>query len=96
MKSSDYVPVLNENLMPFVEAPKYLPLEYYHNNASILAAKPNPRFRLTDLFSRLKSDEKHMGYTVRQIYAGHKQYASVDQLKVAIPETWRGLDWETF
>ena len=104
MKSRDYVQVLNEHLLPFVEARRDQPLVFQHDNASIHVSAETSRF-LQDknicvldwpaCSPDLNPIENVWGNMVRQVYVENKQYALIAQLKAAILDVWRKLDLQT-
>ena len=100
MNSKDYVRVLDDNVQPFFEARRGQQLVYQHDNALIHASAETKRFlrdKNINVFDwpacspDLNPMENIWGHIVRQIYVGNRQYASVNELKVAISEAWREL-----
>jgi transposase len=104
MKSEDYIQILAEHLEPFVRHLQRQHLTFQHDNASIHASRKTRQW-LSDnniisldwpaCSPDLNPIENIWGHLVRTIYAGNKQYQTVNQLRIAILDAWNRLGLRT-
>jgi len=106
MKSMDYIEVLDDHLIPFIEAlPPRQNMTFQHDNAPIHASYWTNFFLSRNSINLLdwpvcspdlNPIENIWGQLVRIIYAENKQYKTVAELKKAILDAWNGLSLQTF
>jgi len=105
MKSADYVDVLREHLLPFFRQRSRLEdWTFQQDNAPIHKSRETlqwfSKHKIADLdwpacSPDLNPMENIWGHLVRAIYAGNKQYRTVEELKLAILAAWNKLDTQT-
>jgi hypothetical protein len=106
MKSIDYIKVLDDHLVPFIEAlPAGQSMTFQHDNAPIHASFATRFFLHRNSINvldwpacspDLNPIENIWGQLVRIIYAENKQYRTVVELRKAIFDAWNGLGIQTF
>lgn len=105
MKSIDYIKVLDDHLIPFIEAlPPRQNMTFQHDNAPIHASYWTGFFLQRNCINvlnwpacspDLNPIENIWGQIVRIIYAENKQYSTVAELKKAILAAWNSLSLQT-
>lgn len=106
MKSIHYIQVLDEHLLPFIEAlPPHQSVTFQQDNASIHSSFATQRFLYLNHINVLEWPacspdlnpiENIWGHIVRAIYAGNKQYITVTELKQAILRAWNNISLQKF
>jgi len=106
MKSINYIQVLDDHLVPFIEAlPPRQSMTFQHDNAPIHASFATNWFLWRNHIlvlewpacsPDLNPIENIWGQLVRIIYAENKQYTTVAGLKKAILAAWNQLPLQTF
>lgn len=103
MNSRDYIQVLENSLLPFLAAHPEKNWTFQQDNAKIHISRETMGWMETNSIKvmdwpacspDLNPIENIWGVLVRRVYAEHRQYESLAELKVAILEEWRKLDSE--
>jgi hypothetical protein len=106
MKSIDYIKILDDHLLPYIEAlPPRQSMTFQQDNAPIHASFATNFFLHRNSVHvldwpacspDLNPIENIWGQLVRVIYAENKQYRTADELKQAILAAWNRLSLQTF
>lgn len=101
MNSSDYIDVLENSLLPFLEANREVPYIFQQDNARIHVSRETNRF-FTNCSIQimewpacspdLNPIENIWGILVRRVYADNRQFSHVEELKTAILNEWNNLE----
>ena len=104
MNSVDYIQMLTENLLPFMDNNEHLELVFQQDNAAIHASRETKtQFENNDVkvlnwpacFPDMNPMENLWGILVCIIYADNKQYNFVQELKTTILQVWCEIDLDT-
>lgn len=102
MNSSEYQRVLENNLLPYIRRFSRKKLVYQQDNASVHISKSTQNWFLSKKINVMKWPacspdlnpmENLWGFIVRHIYQNNRQFQSVSELKTAIFEAWRNIDY---
>lgn len=101
VNSAMYLKMMQRQLLPYMEQFSSVYFMFMQDSASFHTAKDTKKFlkskniRLMKWLSRspdLNPMENVWGMMVREVYAEHKQYNNVSELKEAILKAWNNID----
>src|SRR4051812_37869916 len=99
MNSLNYQDALNNTVVPFFASSQSQGYTFMHDNASIHAGSATnaylqaiPVMTWPACGPDINLIENIWEYLVRHVYAGGKQYSTVNELKIALIFEWKSLD----
>lgn len=104
MNSEDYIRILESHLEPYLQQYDHLELTFQQDNASVHSSKVTKTYLQRSginvmnwpaVSPDLNPIENVWGILVREIYDDGKQYNTVDELEVAIRNSWRTISTQT-
>lgn len=101
MNSAEYIQVLENSLLPFLEGNREIPFVFQQDNARIHVSRETKRF--LDACSiqtmnwpacspDLNPIENVWGLLVRRVYVNNRQYNDINELKASIMNEWAKRD----
>ena len=104
MDSTQYIKVLSDNLLPFIQQNPQKNFQFQQDNAAIHKSRAtmgwlsNNNIRVLPwpaCSPDLNPVENLWGLIVRKIYSNGKQYKTVSELKTAIQDSWDNISAQT-
>lgn len=104
MRSSNYIDVLKDNLLPYLTKFPEDNFIFQQDNAPIHVSKETKNWFAAENIDVLQWPanspdcnpiENLWGIIVRQIYADNRQYSNIPELKSAILQAWANIDRKT-